>query len=281
MVEGSIPEDVVMFYYREYAERTLANRNQVKALCEEKSILLKQHKLTFSNPVESWKMLYETITELPVIGKEVVVDITTMPRETIWTVFDLLVDREAPIEYVYHKPAEYNKEWLSRDPGKPRLVYKLGGLAKLGVPTRLVVLSGYDLDRVKQLIAFFEPEVTLLGVQIGSQFDNIALNIKKHYKEFETRPEVKIFDVDAYSEDHGYEVIQKQIDDQVGSSNVLMSSLGPKLSAVALYRLHRTYPETGLVYAPSMEFNPEYSDGIGETLVRKLAVVKLVEVEDL
>lgn len=272
LIDNFTPENVMMYYYREYVERTLDNRVQVKTLCDEKDVRLKEYELAFESPVDSWKTLYGTIMESPMTGKEVAVDIATMPRETIWTVFHLLTEREAPIVYIYHKPNRYNTEWLSRDPDKPRLVYKLGGLAKLGAPTRLLILTGYDLDRVKQLIAFFEPEVTILGVQTGEQFDNISLNIEKHYGEFETKPEVEIFDVDAYSEDHGFDVIEEQIKGHLDSSNVLMSSLGPKLSAVALYRLHRRYPTTGLVYTPSREFNPEYSYGIGETVVGRLPV---------
>jgi len=49
-----------------------------------------------------------------------------------------------------------------------------------------------------------------------------------------------------------------------------MASLGPKLSAVALYRLHKKYPQTGLVYAPAKEFNPQYSYGITESIIGEL-----------
>ena len=44
-----------------------------------------------------------------------------------------------------------------------------------------------------------------------------------------------------------------------------MSSLGPKLSAVALYQIHKLHPSTALAYAPSQEYNREYSTGLGET----------------
>ncbi len=45
--------------------------------------------------------------------------------------------------------------------------------------------------------------------------------------------------------------------------NVIMSSLGPKLTAITLYKLHRENEARGLVYAPSNEFSLEYSSGIG------------------
>jgi hypothetical protein len=48
--------------------------------------------------------------------------------------------------------------------------------------------------------------------------------------------------------------------------NVVGTSLGPKVSALALYQLARKYKEIALAYAPSREFNPQYSSGIGEML---------------
>ena len=41
-------------------------------------------------------------------------------------------------------------------------------------------------------------------------------------------------------------------------------SWSAKASAVALYRIHNTHPETTLAYAPSKEFNQDYSLGLAE-----------------
>ena len=49
-----------------------------------------------------------------------------------------------------------------------------------------------------------------------------------------------------------------------------MSSLGPKPSAIALYRLKKKYPQTSLAYTPSNEFNRDYSYGIGEKCTGQL-----------
>jgi hypothetical protein len=54
-----------------------------------------------------------------------------MPRENIWTLFFWLLDmQKARTQYVYHRALGYG-DWLSRDPQRPRLVYKLSGLARL------------------------------------------------------------------------------------------------------------------------------------------------------
>jgi len=260
------PANVLMYYYKEYAERTSSHREKVKQLCEKKGIGFHPYEVSFKEGKESWKILYETLTELKVTKKTITLDITTMPRETIWTILNLLDERDAEIKYIYYKPEGYHEEWLSRNADKPRIVYKMGGIAKLGVPTKLVILTGYDVDRVQQLIDFFEPEATFLGIQTGNQLDNQNRNIARHQK-FKNEPDVILFDVDAYSEDRGFAAIEQQISGHVKHLNVIMSSLGPKLSAIALYKIHKRYPDTALAYAPSKEFNPEYSHGIGETVV--------------
>ena len=195
-----------------------------------------------------------------------------MPREVLWTVLNLLASSVTSLQYVYHRPEKYNEDWLTRDPGKPRLVPKLGGVARLGIPNKLLVLTGYDADRVKQLIAFFEPVSVLVGLQAGSQFDNQARNVQRCKETLKDEARVEYFEVDAYSEGHGYEAIKEAVKSHLGTANIIMSSLGPKPSAVALYRLHKEHEQTALAYAPSNEVNPDYSRGIGEALCHILHV---------
>lgn len=261
-------DQVIMFYYKEYMDRTASNRARIQAICKGENISLVP--LSFADQQESWKTIYTTLQAVNPSSSKFTVDLTTMPRETIWAVFDLVENLGGKADYVYHRPERYHDKWLSRDPGKPRLAYKLAGLSQFGLPTKLLILTGYDADRVKQLMAFFEPNETLLGIQIGEQFDNRHLNEEKHKDEFNKRAGVVYFDVDAYSEDHGQTIIREIILPHVGLSNLVMSSLGPKLTAVALYKLHKEFPETALAYAPSNEFNPNYSKGIGASIIGEL-----------
>ncbi len=78
---------------------------------------------------------------------------------------------------IYNEPEVYG-DWQSREPEKPRIVYKLAGLSKLGVPNRLLVTTGFDLERVRQLIAFYEPDKTALCVQTGAQQNNAVSHRK-------------------------------------------------------------------------------------------------------
>lgn len=258
----------IMYYYEDYAERTKENRSKMKKTCDEQNINIDSHNL--KNPKDSWIKIFTTLNQVDFEGVSVLIDITTMPREIIWIIFDLLDTIKVKFDYVYYRPEKYSDKWLSRDPGRPRIVYKLSGIAKIGLPTKMLIITGFDLDRVKQLINFFEPKLTLLGIQTGSQFYNERLNAEKHKEEFSKKEDIKMFDVDSYSEDHGYKQIKSMIQNHTEDSNMLMSSLGPKISAVSLYKVHKSFPNTGLTYAPSREYNIDYSKGLKDEIFSTL-----------
>jgi hypothetical protein len=263
------PERVVMYFYSEYASLSQANRERVSSYCKTNSITLEELELSFADPITAWKVLYSTAAASSG-ANPVLIDITTMPRETTWILFGLFEDRAIPVTWAYHKPEGYNNTWLSRDPDRPRLVPKMGGVTRLGFPIKLLLTSGFDIERARQLILFFEPEQVLVGIQTGSQFGNKLLNTARHLQEFQGSSATKLFKIDAYAADCGYESLVREIKEQLTDSNLIMASLGPKTSAVALYRIHKKYPQTSLAYAPSREFNPDYSFGIAETLFGQL-----------
>ena len=270
LIQEYTPQKVLMFFSDVHAEIRDENREEVVRVCQDHKIELLDRELKVTDrvtdkaldSVANWKTLRDTILQNIPEKSEVIVDLSTMPREVIWTLFWLLDLRQTVIHYVYHRPQGYGK-WLSRDPQWPRLVYKMSGLSKLGARTVLMVLAGYDVDRVRQLRLFFEPAVTLLGLQ---EPDRDTARMEQHMERFGSDSTVKLFKLNAFAKDHGQSAVEAQVEPYIDSHNVIMSSLGPKLSAVSLYRIHQRHPEIGLVYAPAREFNKEYSTGIGEAI---------------
>ncbi|MDZ4850384.1 MAG: hypothetical protein SGI77_13950 [Pirellulaceae bacterium] len=258
---------VVMFYYKEFEERTANSRNEVETLFREKGVGYSAVPIAFGDAPGTWQSIYESIGSIVSSNAPVLMDLSTMPRETLWAALCQLERYRTPTSYIYHSPADY-ADWLSRDPGRPRLVYKLSGIATIGRQTCLVITTGYDPERTRQLMWYYEPRRILLGFQDGRQFQNDVKNVQRHrdslkeeYREFE----VEEFELDAYADDHGESVISKQIEKWQNSHNIVMTSLGPKLGAIALFRVHSQHPETSLAYAPSNEFNPDYSTGISQS----------------
>jgi len=255
----------LIYYYEEYASLTARNREYAKDICGDRATRV-ERKISFANPFQNWKQLASDVGEVD--SANVLLDISTMPRDTILNLLFLLDGRKNSIYYVYHKPERYSSDWLSRDPGRPRLLFKQSGVTKLGGKTVLLVITGFDAERTEQLITTFEPKQTILGLQTGDQFENNRLNLGKYrgVPSFGSHA-VKLFDLDAYSNDHGFEAILREVEPFINSDyNVILSSLGPKPSAIALYRGRRLFPEMALAYAPSNDFNPDYSNGIGSSL---------------
>lgn len=265
------PRMVLMFYYAEYADRTKTNRNKIRSSCEEKGIAILDQMISFKNPTDNWRILDGETSQVISASDSVIVDVSTMPRDTIWSTFYFLDEIGANTFYVYNRPERYSNEWLSRDPGVPRLVYKLSGISEFGKATALIIITGFDPERTEQLITYYEPKVTYLGLQTGDQYENKRMNVKKHMDTAKSYTEINVFDIDAYSDDHGYSIISQIITEHLTDYNIIIASLGPKPSAIALYRLHKTFPHVALAYAPSNDFNLEYSLGIcGDGEIHKL-----------
>lgn len=240
---------------------------EIQEYCKSHNVEFHKIRISYDTPVNSWKDIGNFILEQSNIGHNMLLNITTMPRETIWSLlFFLRQKKDLSIDYVYYKPKEYTKSWLSKEPYKPRLLFKHSGITELGKQTALIILTGFDADRTRQLVNFYEPIVTVLGIQTGHQFDNENRNDKqKHIAECKGVTSFKEFSIDAYSDDHGLSILMKEIE-KLKKYNIIISSLGPKLTAIALYKLYIKYPYIAISYVPSKHYNKEYSKGLGDRI---------------
>jgi len=263
-------ENAILFNYKEYNEETTSNRKKLSKLFSENNSTLKEIELSFYDPAATWKKIFKSINELSIIGKNVLIDISTMPRDAIWTIIDLAKFNKADVSIVYHTPNTYSTKWLSRDHKKPQIVYKMGGITNIGMPTKLLIVSGFDIERIVQIINYYEPQHVLMGVQKGTQFNNQSLNTDKVKERFQTYRDFTIFSIDAYKKDFGFTEIENALASHIEESNIILNSLGPKLSAVALYKIHEKYEHTSLAYTPSGQYNLKYSVGYKDTIYSKL-----------
>lgn len=257
-------QKALVFYFNSYSEWTEENRNTVKEICEGKDIEYVSKRLDVNNPAENWSLVLESV-DAAIQGQQgVLLDISTMPREIIWYVLWQLEQSSIAGQYVYYSPESYGDDWLSRDPQPPRLVYKLSGLASPSAKTALLVVVGFDIQRVKRLINWYEPAKLMIGVQSESQFERNNRTMEDYRNTLEKEYDCDMFELDAFAEDRGMGAIQEKLDQHDSSYNVIMSSLGPKLTAITLYSLQRQHQKRGLIYAPSNEFSKSYSSGIGD-----------------
>ena len=216
--------------------------------------------------IDTWKKLSSGLS-LVKEGNKVVLDISTMPRYLIWASLHFLEKCGANVELSYCSPTSYSDGDvpLTREPLEPRLILKHSGIFLPERPTVLIVQAGFDYDRLIQLILTYEPEKVVLAVQEGNQFNNNARHQnesdkkirfeKLGYSNFEEIP------IDAFSDDHGFSVLECMINNLKDMKNIILASMGPKIMAGVMYKLNKKYPDVGLVDVPVGQYNREYSKG--------------------
>lgn len=254
----------LVFYFDSYADRTQVNRQKVAKVCEAERIEYIEEKLDIDKPADNWRIVLDSIEDFIAGCQSILIDISTMPREIIWYILWLVGQSPIAARYVYHSPEDYTSDWLSQDPRAPRLVYKLSGIALPSAKTALLITVGFDLQRVKRLINWYEPNKLMIGIQITSQFERNDPTMMEYRETLKKEYDCEIFELDAFAKDRGMTAIRKVLEPLDSSYNIIMSSLGPKLTAITLYQLQRQNEEIGLVYAPSNQYNPDYSIGIGK-----------------
>lgn len=251
--------NLIVLRANEYKEATQLNIECVEKICEQENIPLTIIEFEISNNTNTWGSLEESLKMCPT--SQILFDISTAPREIIWFVLHFLEQNGSVVDCTYSRPQQYG-EWLSKDPGTPRFVFYHSGITKLSSPTALLIVSGFDLERAKQLINFFEPKRAILAIQKGEQFENDSKNKDKHINKLKRLCEIDYFELDTYAPDGGYLTLEKEIPSLVENYNVIATSLGPKPSAVALYRLQNKFKDIALCYVPSLTYNTDnYSTG--------------------
>jgi len=220
------------------------------------------HYISAYDDIFTWKKIQQLFADHDISQKRVLIDVSTMPRYLIWYLLHFLVAKENQVTYSYFSPERYEEcDWLTEEPMTPRLILKHSGIYLPNRNSVLVVQSGFDTERVLQLINTYEPERVILGVQIGEQLNNISKNLKQH-KERLNYQEIEYFPVDAFDSDHGYAAIKEKVLLHKEDKNIIMASFGPKLTAIEMFKINLEIPEAGLVDVPVRNYNQKYSLGI-------------------
>jgi hypothetical protein len=267
--------DVLCFWFSEFAERTAEARGEFKEQFghfrlrfEELRLLPGARGADDDSPgLEAgvWRQIFLALNETTVDVDEFVFDITTTPRETLWVVLDLLTNKGMRGNVVYHRAAAHGA-WCAAEPERPHIVPKLGGISGLDCPSKLLVVSGYDTDRVEHFVAHFEPDETAVMLQEGWPDEDLDKNQRRHEERLRNVDGLKLYKMNSYGDDWGYSSLEAVAITLAARSNLVLASVGPKTSAVALYRIHRLIENSALVYSACREYNEEYSNGIGDSL---------------
>ena len=239
-------------------------KNEIVMRCSDRNLKCEKIKLDFEGS-SFWGILKEVVTDFAADDK-VVIDISTMSRNLIWALLFFIREKVSSVDVIYHQPKKYSNDWLSRDAELPRLLFKHSGIVSIEKQTLLVIVTGFDLERTKQLVYFYNPNKVVLLIQKPNRLDDEKRNTVVLHADECRKIGIKadVEAIDCYDEAWGYNVIEKVVSDNISDYNIIVSSLGPKLSAISVYQTYLKYPEIALTYIPCKEYNVNYCEGIGE-----------------
>ena len=268
LAENSVSR-ICAYYLREYAARTSDARRELERVASEYGALkVEERELAFGEPAKTWNVLQQDFGRSGKAEGSVLVDLTTMPREIIWSALFWLEASGTDTHYVYNCPSGYGTGWLAKDPDEARLVYKLAGVQEIGRPTALVAVTGFDENRCRQAVEFYEPARVLLAAPSGRQYENNVRNFGPTFVAGGTP--IEHAEIDAFVGDHGYEALRTAVEGLARECNVILCSFGPKPTAIVLYRLQREFAQCALAYIGCKEYNSAYSSGLGAAVSGRL-----------
>jgi hypothetical protein len=248
----------VLFSER-YTEWTVAAREDVRLFANRRGVTYKEMLLDFERPRELWRGVSDLAEQLKANSiNHLIVDGTTMPRELTWYLLHMRAEIGLPGDYVYVPAGTYG-DWLSKESLPPRLVIKRSGVLFPDKSTCILAISGFDIGRLNQLVSYFEPHKLLIARQTGERYENAIRNIPQ-LSEYARHAD--IFDFDSFDvSPSSYQMLSDKIEPFLPDYNVLVASLGPKLSSVTAFELTEAFPDVALVYIPSQTYNRDYSKG--------------------
>lgn len=256
-IEEFKPTLVLVPFSKKYAARTSPFRERISARCKNIGIIFIEEQQDYYDAVSLYKStlaLFETCVSTPT---KVRLNGTTSPRDLIWYALHFLSQKSISTEFSYFRPIEYG-EYLSWDAREPRLIFKRSGIAYPDLPTCILALSGFDMERLAQLKQRYEPRKMLIGRQTGRQLGNEQRNVLAN-----THSEVEYFDFNCFEiNKKALQVLCEKLAKIKDTHNIIAASLGPKPCAVILFQLTQVCPEIGLVYIPAGDYSEDYSSGI-------------------
>ena len=252
---------VSCFYTSKYESRTLDNRRSISDFFKENDIEYSSFSIEEEGSSASFLKMKSNIDRLEISrGSRVLLDISTMNRENIWYSLYFLSLKSADISFVYYPSMGFGDGALTLDPGRPRFLFKMSGEPSLGKGTGIVVLTGYDSERTKHFIRHFDPSMVSLGVQTGEQLGNTERNIKE-YDEV-VFSDCDIFEINSFDLISTKFTLLEKVLKLSKNNNVVITSLGPKVSSISCFEVWNRFSNISLAYIPVDDVSENYSNGI-------------------
>jgi hypothetical protein len=209
------------------------------------------------------RCINEAMKENP---RNIVVDISTFTREGFLILFRILsaVPRhKCPKYYVYARAQEYSigsqpeDKWLSRGIASVRSVLGYPGSFEPSRRLHMIVLVGFEYDRVAELIRRCEPSEVSLGQSITSEPDS-QNHLDAHRRSYDRLRsvfgEVHKFEFPSYDSDGARAAVLAQHRAHMGY-NCMVAPMNTKVSAMGSAEAALEDQSIQVVYAQAVLYN--------------------------
>jgi|SRR5579871_56680 len=229
------------------------------------------------DPQKQFEALQGAIIEQNLRGAEFVrsvsLDATTFNREALLVTLVLLRAhfKRAVIRILYVSPDDHG-DWLSRGFRSVRSVIGFPGIQDPTLPTALIVLSGFEYDRVVRVANEYEPAKVFLGIGNPATSPNFLERNKEEQKLFLAQQDIESFEFPADSIQSCAVRLQELIEAHAPHYNLVLAPMSTKLSTVGAYLAAEQNPQVQITYCVPGEYNVDnYSTGTKDLYTEQIS----------
>ncbi len=201
-------------------------------------------------------------------------DITTFTRIELLVLLSMLLEFNLNRIRIYYIAAKRYGTWLSKGFDKKVIIPFYEGEIAYTKQNLLIIIAGFDEDRVIGLIDELEPHRIILGKSVEGFEKNFDLRVDSFIKRLEfVCDNYEIHEISAADVEIAMNQLTSIVEKYKDDYNIHLCPSGTKLQTLACFLLHLKYPQIQFVYSIPLNYNiQDYSKGAGKMYVYDLEI---------
>ncbi|MBL3591239.1 MAG: hypothetical protein JMN24_15820 [gamma proteobacterium endosymbiont of Lamellibrachia anaximandri] len=262
-----------VFYFKQFLSNSSQNVSKL-----EKKFDGQRFEMDYTSPTSIADAIMRFVENAETDGAtpNVVIDISTFTRESLLILvrYLLINNEEYSGIYLFYRFASVS-QYLSDGVESIRSVLGYMGDVSVDKPTHLVLLSGFEYERAKDIIDALEPDFISIGY--GGESCSITTSLYELNKEFTdklvayyTNENIHIFEHSLIDPDEVKDIVLKLVDDKQ-EYNTVVAPLNNKISTLGVALAAVQNASIQLIYSQMEEYNEKnYSQCEDDCLIFNL-----------